>query len=116
MNHYFKARQKGREKIEKEIDEFIDKLFSNAEIPKWANDVKPAIKYFIVAQRLSVIEDVRECALIKVRKIEFGNENSEDIKHNEIIMDFLAKLPSKEEVIKKVGKNFGNAIKRLGKT
>ena len=108
MNHYFKARNKGRE-------DFDDKFggeweeYDNKEIPivfyagmrgdkSYERHLYYKVKSFLDAYseeiRLAVIEDVRECALIKVRKTDFGNENSEDIKHNEIIMDFLAKLPS----------------------
>lgn len=36
--------------IENSPDEFIDKLFSRAEIPEWANDAKKPIKDFIQSQ------------------------------------------------------------------
>ena len=93
MKHYFKARNKGREDFDKEFGTFdmsdwIETCFANSK------DIKSFLDYKAEEIRLAVIEDVRECALIKVRKTDFGNENSEDIKHNEIIMDFLAKLPS----------------------
>ena len=91
MNHYQKAIKTGK----KELDEYIT--------DEWGNDsvfythrkfIKSFLDSYAQDIRLAVIEDVRERALIKVRKTDFGNENSEDIKHNEIIMDFLAKLPS----------------------
>ena len=49
--------------IEKEFDEFIDKLFSRAEIPNYANDAKQPIKSFY---RQQIKELEREARILEL--------------------------------------------------
>ena len=86
MNHYKQATHKGKEEFN---NYFLGGIREGDH-----ESVESFLDSYSEEIRLAVIEDVRECALIKVRKIDFGSENSDDIKHNEVIMDFLAKLPS----------------------
>ena len=91
MNHFQKAQQKGKEEFDNKFS-WLRNYEGNGTDPRGL--LKSFLDSYAQDIRLAVIEDVRERALIKVRKTDFGNENSEDIKHNEAIMDFLAKLPS----------------------